>query len=324
MQWKLAAVGGILCLAAGGGLFSEHVASVSAQNVTAGQQREQQHQQNLAGILPDTPQKVLRSIHTALAEHDTVRACSAFEQSLRTAVGRALGAASCESGMANLAIQVKDPNSYVEFNVNQQRDVVIEGDTGAWIDGCAVTFGGGLLGSPVSGDPGPKVGKLHMTRILQRGLVVDGFTPCPKPPASGPGAPSTDAGSVPLPTSPREPVDTLLTYLANGDTSGCALFSDAGKAAFAKVQGAGDCPAAVTAFHGKIADPSRYAKPIGGDVTADQKGGGRFDLDACALVWAGYTVDGELPPPGPQLGRLTIDHPPGNGNAYWITSFAHC
>jgi hypothetical protein len=320
MQWKLAAVGGVLCLAAGGGLVHEHLDTLTAQNVAT----QQQHQQNLSAILPDTPQKVLRFINQAIAEKDTVKACSMFEQAERPAVARALGAGSCESAMANFAQQVKDVNEFVEFNVDEAHDVVLEGDTGASINGCNITFGGGLLGPPVAGDPGPKIGRLHMKRILNRGLLVDGLTPCTPTPGTSPSARPGDTGSVSLPTTPRAPVDALLNYLAQGSADGCQLFSDAGKAAFAKAQGTSDCPAAVTAFRGRITDPRRYGEPIGGDVNVDQQGSGTFAADACKLVWAGYTMDGELPPPGPQLGRLVIEHPPGNAGAYWISGYAHC
>ncbi|ONF73950.1 hypothetical protein AVR91_0204265 [Amycolatopsis keratiniphila subsp. keratiniphila] len=318
---------------AGGGLFAEHLDVLAAEEVSA----EQQHQENLARIMPNTPQEMLRSIHDLLAEKDPARACLLFEDPLRPQFGAAFGEPTCEAAMFKLAAQIKEPNKYVEFNVNWQKDVRLEGDTGAFIDGCAVTFGGGLLDPENGGgDPGPKIGKLHMKRILKRGLVVDGFTPCNT--AAGPGgtptpgapppsaAPPTTTGPGPLPTSPRAPAGVLVGYLAKGNDAGaCRLFSDSGKAAFAKAQGVADCPAAVAAFRTKITDPDRYGKPIGGDSDATARKGsyGTHDVDACKLNWSNYTVDGEMPPPGPQLGRMVVEHPPGN-DGYWITGFSNC
>jgi hypothetical protein len=321
MQWKLAAVGSVLCMVAGGGLFSQHLDALAAQEVS----NQQQHQENLARIMPDTPQEVLRSINKSLATKMPAQACLLFEDAQRPVFGKAFGEPTCEAAMFKLAAQVKDINSYVEFNVNWQRDVRLEGDTGAFIDGCAITFGGGILDPENGGgDPGPKIGKFHMKRILQRGLMIDGFLPCTTAPPPGPGAPPTSTGPGPLPTSPRAPVGVLLGYLAKGNDGGaCRLFSDAGQKAFAKAQGVADCPTAVATFRMKVTDPDRYGKPIGGDVTVDPPKNGKFNADACELNWANYTVDGELPPPGPQLGHLVIEHPPGN-DGYWITSFSNC
>ncbi|MGW0516546.1 hypothetical protein [Crossiella sp. NPDC003009] len=62
-------------------------------------------------------------------------------------------------------------------------------------------------------------------------------------------------------TSPKEAVRTVYHYVAGDPKQACAVFSAAGKAAFAKSFGVADCAQAAQAAAAKVTDKARYANP---------------------------------------------------------------
>lgn len=306
MQWKMTTLGVVLCLVAGGGLYSEHLAQLRAEQ----EDLNQQHEEALSRIMPQSPREMLRSFHTLIAEKASKEACYLMDEPTRPVFAKANGEPTCEAAMTKLSQQVTDVNEYIEFTIDDQY-VHEEGRTAASIDGCEVKFGG--LFNPKLGDPGPRLGQFHAHRILEKGLIVDGYTPCPpRPPNALPA----------LPNYPDSVAEVLVGYLANGNTIACQLFSDSGKTEFAAAEGAKDCPDAVAKFRSKVTDPNQYAQPIGGswsgphDITNDMA---PVPVYVCQLVWSPKN-----PNPGPaQVGNLEVVRPqPGAG--YWITHFRPC
>lgn len=309
MQWKMTTLGVVLCLVAGGGLFSEYLDHVRAEEKAAADL----HEESLSKILPDSPRTVLRAMQSALTQHTPDQACMLMDESVRPTFAQAHGEPTCEAAMNKLAAQVTDPNEYVEFSIDNNNQLEwSDGRTQtAFINGCEVTFGGPF--NPEIGDPGPRLGQLHMRRILNRGLLVDGYTPCP--PQSGKKAPT-------LPGNPWSISDMLVGYLANGNPLACRLFSDSGQAEFAAANRTANCPDAVAAFRAKVTDPKQYEQPIGGswvgpyDTTNPNAA---VPVYACQLVWSSKNEH-----PGPaQVGNMEVARAqPGAG--YWITHFRPC
>lgn len=310
MQWKLTAVGAVFCLIAGGGLYSEHLAAERAYQ----EDLDQQHELALSRILPRTPTEMLRSLHTMVgykgAGDSAKMGCLLMDEPTRAVFARDHGEPTCEAAMIKLGQQVTDINSYVEFTIDDDKWVRSDKTSGS-INGCEVEFGG--LFDPKVGDPGPRLGQFHAHRILEKGLMIDGYTPCPpRPPDALPQ----------LPGQPGLVADVLIGYLANGNTVACQMFAESGKKEFAESEGAKDCPEAVQKFRAKVTDPNQYAKPIGGSWTGPhdiQDDMAPVPVYVCELVWSPQNRN-----PGPaKVANLEVARPKPDAG-YWITHFRPC
>lgn len=114
---------------------------------------------------------------------------------------------------------------------------------------------------------------------------------------------------------PTAVLPTLLTTLARGETGAVcgALVDPAAQPAFAASAGQPDCAGAVRALAARVTDADAYAK----GAAPTTRDGTRTRVDACALTWRAAA------PPGPQLGRLTVEQIPG-GTTYAVTAFEPC
>ncbi|GAB3902483.1 hypothetical protein GCM10029964_093030 [Kibdelosporangium lantanae] len=68
----------------------------------------------------------------------------------------------------------------------------------------------------------------------------------------------------------------------------------------------------------KVTDPEVYADPHGATETPGPAG--RTLVDGCHLTWSSWSGSSR---PGPQVGRLELEHPPGNAG-YLITGYRSC
>ncbi|WP_157358730.1 hypothetical protein [Amycolatopsis sp. ATCC 39116] len=308
------AVAGAMVVAGGVGWIVDARARAAQEALWAAQQ----HQENLSRILPTTPEEALRTLHSMIAQNRPDRACGLFDIAVQAQVARDYGAPTCEAALAGLRGQVLDGPAYADVRV-PEGEQGLEGDVGGWVNGCAVSFEGGWIEGTTGGsDPGPRLGQLHLHRVRppSGGMIIDWYTPCPPEPGPRTG---------PLPTDPGDVADVLVDELAGtGDPATvCRLFSPEGAGEFAEVYATPDCPAAVTAFRARIVDRDRYRRVLGGAKASPAATDGSVAVDACSLRWSMLIADGPQPPPGPQLGRLTVAAPPGQ-TGYWITGYQVC
>ncbi|MFJ8819158.1 hypothetical protein [Amycolatopsis thermoflava] len=308
------AAAGAMVLAGGVGW----IADATARAEREAQWAEQQHEENLSRILPTSPEEALRTLHAMVAQNVPDHVCGLLDDAVQLQFARDYSAATCPAAVAKLHAQVLDVPAYATVRVPDSEQG-LEGDTSAWINGCAVEFGTDLFGSMAGGsDPGPRLGWLHLHRIRppRGGMLIDRYVPCP--PDSGP-------RTGPLPTDPRDVPHVLIDALtaSNATDAACRIFSPAGAGQFADANAAPDCPAAVMAFRARITDPNRYQRSLGGESVSAPAADGSVEVDACGLHWSTLTAEGRQPPPGPQPGRLTVAPPPGL-SGYWIAGYQRC
>jgi hypothetical protein len=96
------------------------------------------------------------------------------------------------------------------------------------------------------------------------------------------------------------------------------LFTDTGRAEFTAAHNAIDCAAAVANVHAQVSNPEVYADPHGASETPGPAG--RTVVDGCHLTWSTWSGSNR---PGPQIGRLELEHPPGHVG-YLIAGYQSC
>lgn len=99
-----------------------------------------------------------------------------------------------------------------------------------------------------------------------------------------------------LSTDPKQAVVAIYTYQADTPDVTCELFSEAGKAQFARDNGAPDCPAAAQKLHAQVTNPTTYANPKFGENAVSPPSNGMVDVSSCQIL-----VDG-----GPRLGTFVL------------------
>lgn len=137
-----------------------------------------------------------------------------------------------------------------------------------------------------------------------------------------------------LPHRPQDAVVEFARLLArpDGDIPGCAMFTDAGKAAFARALHANDCTVAMRTARAQIIDPTRYAAIDTTSVNATQAtADGTAEADGCSIQWKPTNALDTLlrgapetrPRPGPPPGRLILSQV-YNGRAWQIADYRIC
>ncbi|GAB3889907.1 hypothetical protein GCM10029964_060460 [Kibdelosporangium lantanae] len=335
MQISLLVAGATLCAVAGVGLFVDHLREQQGQM----DQVRAEAELSEAETLSRTPSSAVRGLHNLIGHGGWSSACSMMTADAQRQFAAVHAQPTCEAAARFLGDQVTEHGRYVLFRYPEDAEV-IRGDQGT-MDGCAVTWRD-VFDSPDRPDPGPRLGRFTMIRLLGLGFKITGVAPCP--PAGGdeqgtassssaatssPSIPST-ATRAPVPSTSRAPLGLLPSYgpaipgiLANhiskGDAAGvCDLFTDAGRTQFAAAHQAADCPAAVASINAKVTDHELYADPHG--ATEAPNAGGRVVVDGCHLTWSSWSGTSR---PGPQVGRLELEHPPGQ-MGYLIVGYRSC
>jgi hypothetical protein len=335
MQIPLMVAGATLCAIAGVGLFVDRV---QEQQVRTDQLRAEA-ELSQAETLSRTPSGALRGLHNAIGHGGWTLACSMMTPEAQRQFAAAYGQPNCEAAARFLGDQVTEHSRYVLFRYPEDAQI-FQGDQGS-MDGCAVTWRD-VFDPPDRPDPGPRLGRFTMIRLLGLGFKITGVVPCPpagtdehatasRSSATTSGPPtSSSTSNVPVPSTSITPLGLLPSYgpavpgvLANhiskGDVAGvCDLFTDVGRSQFASAHQAADCPAAVASMNAKVIDHELYADPHG---AAEGPGAaGRTVVDGCHLTWSTWSGSRH---PGPQIGRLELEHPPGQVG-YLIAGYRPC
>jgi hypothetical protein len=335
MQVPLMIAGVTLCAIAGVGLFVDHVREQQGQT----DQVRAEAELSEAETFSRTPSGVLRGLHNLIGHGGWSSACSLMTSDAQRQFAAAYAQGSCEAAAQFVGDQVTEPSRFVLFRFPEDAQVV-DGDRGV-MDGCAVTWRD-VFDPADRPDPGPRLGRFTMGRLLGLGFKITGVAPCP--PArtdehgnSG-GAPvatsnppmSSNTSNVPVPSTSATPLGLLPSYgpaipgilashISKGDAAGvCSLFTDAGRSQFATAHQATDCPSAIVSMNAKVTDHELYADPHG--ATEGPGAGGRVVVDGCHLTWATWSGPSR---PGPQIGRLELEHPPGQVG-YLIAGYRAC
>lgn len=336
MNKKITAAGLILTISVSTSLVTDHIAQTRA---TAAQQSAAAHsdqQANIGRVLPRTPVTALRTFMSLVAQRIPESACTGLDTHAATQLAIQYGEPDCAAAARRIRSQVDDINDWIEFTF-APGDQKIHADGTATMNGCAIRFPGHLIGKAPARDPGPRIGRLTLRQIGGGGYLITRIEPCPTGPApttpSGSSVPTTTRPTPAAPSSPAVP-SMLPVYppsvpamvarrIADGSTYLCAYFTPAARAQFAQAARAADCETAVTELRTRVTDARRYANPDSGTTTATPAAGGRVTVDGCALTW---TILGQphATPPGPRIGRLTLEHPPGDPNGYLIAGYAPC
>lgn len=128
-----------------------------------------------------------------------------------------------------------------------------------------------------------------------------------------------------LPHTPRDALGAVMDAVAEGDTSAaCSVFSDAARAQLAAAWGAGDCAAAVLAWHARVTRPADYTASVelSGVTTTTSPDRETATVTGCALAWSS-PIDGRHPDAGPSSpGRMALRRILGQG--YQITDYRPC
>lgn len=328
MQWKLLVPG--LALAAVGSLG---VAAGHLQ-VRADEQRqaEQAHDYTVSQMLPRSPQDELQVFHSLLARRESTRACVLLSEPVRPVFAAAHGAADCVAAMDKLGAQVSDRARYEMPIYDTATAIRVQGDT-ATVDSCTVTWSP-FIGRASATDAGPRLGRWELQRQHGNGYLIVGWQSCPPSASTSATTPSTSsARHVPppptptsstgarwLPTYPAGYPAVLAAAIGRGNTSVCdTLFTDTGAQQFAQAHGTATCGEAITALSRQVTDATNYANPRGAIAIAGAAG--HATVDACSLSWISATTGTR--PPGPQIGRLTLQTQAG-GIGYLIAGFQSC
>ncbi len=325
MQWKLVVPGLALAVTGALGALAERLDVLAVEQ----HQAEQAHDYQLAQMLPRSPQQEIQVFYSLIARRESKRACFLFEERLRPAFAAAHGAADCVTAMDRLAAQVSDRGRY-EMPIYDATTVISVQGERASVDGCAVYWN--TLTSPHS-EAGPKLGRWQLARQHGQGYLIVGWQPCPPttsstaPATSSPGTtrhvlpPTTSSTAARwLPSYPAGYPAVLAQAIGRGNTGACErLFTDEGRAQFARAHGAASCAEAITALRAQVTDAANYGNPRGAVAIAGAPG--HATVDACSLTWASATTGTQ--PPGPQIGRLTLRTQSG-GVGYLVTGYSPC
>lgn len=335
MHQPMLIVGAALCVVAGLGLFTEHVSQQHAQAAALRTEAEYAEGQ----ILPRTPSETLRGLHSMIsyaANGPAVDlACSLMTPLAQQQFAAVHQQPDCPAVARVLGTQVTDHARYPRFRFTAQDEVIL-GDHGS-MDGCAITWRG-AIDPPDLPNPGPMLGKFSMHRVAGLGFKITGITPCPPTaPATTPrlspsSTPSLSTGPVNSPQpnmpTPRSLAGLLPSYapsvpailagrIATNDPSTCALFTDTARAQFTTAHQSTACPTAVNTLHIQVSDSQVYSNPRNPPTTPGLAG---VVIDACHLTWSTWAGPAH---PGPQIGRLTLQHPPRHAG-YLIANYQPC
>ncbi|WP_092774990.1 hypothetical protein [Actinokineospora terrae] len=334
MQVKIVAAGLVLVAGAGAGIARDtllHQGAEAAAEASA-------HEFAVGRVLP-YPDQFLRVAHSSVAQAggETV-VCGLMDASTRAVFAAAHGAGDCPGAVRVLRARIAagTHSIYVEFSYRDRRSAIVTGGPDATVDGCAIDWRPGLLDrAPIPpGGPGPRLGWFQLRQVGGGGYLAVGYRPCPLEPGAGP-ATAPPGGTSPTAasssTSTRAPVPRLLPGYAPGyggtlaarlarddGSSACDLFSADAARAFAQAHGAADCAAAATALAGRITDARRYRSPTSAATTQGPRGP---VVDACRLRWP--ALGGPVSAPGPQIGLLELETPPG-ATGYWVAGYRRC
>lgn len=323
MQPKLLAAGLTLCLTAGLGLFGEHLKAQESEQAV----RDQLHWNSLGAGLPRDPAGVLSAMYRLLAEpgyssgNRVHQACYLFEDSARPAFAAAYGEPDCNTAMRKLAEKVTNKQTYDDFDYSYSGDRWIRGEDG-YMDGCAIVWNNGPFDAKGQPDPGPRLGKMWMRRVAGQGFWVTRFERCPAEASrTHTPAPSTAPTTAPrlLPSYAPTYPGVLVGRIAKRDAEVCEFFTPQGRAEFAAAAGVADCPAAVAKLAGQVTDAQRYGNPLATGTPEKIGPGGKVLVDGCSMEWPPGG-----PVPGPKVGRLTLEKPPGGDIGYLIAGYKPC
>ncbi|MGZ3140429.1 hypothetical protein ACVDFE_00130 [Lentzea chajnantorensis] len=326
MQWKLLVPGLALATVGSFGLAVEHLEVRAVEQ----RQAEQAHDYNVSVMLPRSPQDEVMVFHSLLARRESKRACVLLAEPVQPQFAHAHGAADCVAAMDKLAAQVVDRGRYEMPNYDASTAISVQGSR-AWVDACAVNWN--TFASPTT-DAGPRLGRWELLRQNGNGYLIVGWTPCPpstttaststtaSTAATTKAAPTTTSstGTRWLPTYPAGYPAVLAQAIGRRNTGVCdSLFTETGRAQFAQAFGASTCADAITALAAKVTDAANYGNPRGAAAIAGAPG--HATVDACSLTWISATTGTR--PPGPQIGRLSLETQAG-GIGYLIAGFQSC
>lgn len=301
-----------------GGGIAEFV--VWANSRAAYEQAERdQHDLAVAKMRQNSGIGMMHALIRAVSEDDPRWGCWMFTPAAAAEFAAVHGAPDCAAAFHRLHAQITDPRAYANANVPFSDSSDNRGGADepgiVRVSGCNIYSPVGILDEGPPG--GPKLGQLRLEkdpRFPSGGYLITGYTRCGVLP---PGVtPTTPQPPPVLPSYAPGFAGTLAAAAAESDTEVCVYFTEQGKREFAAAYGVADCAAAVQALAAKVIDPKAYATSPQGATQG--KANGKTTVDACHLTWRPGA-----PPPGPQLGTLTLATGP-RGQGYLIDGYRPC
>jgi hypothetical protein len=160
--WRLAALGAVLCLLAGGGyIWSTIEAERAAVAAYAPVQERSRHDQGAPranGVLPIMLNRIAQGSPDAICDN-------LLAEPVRAQFAEAAGQPDCDAAIHALAAQVTDTGRYADAEAPSSQ----AGD-GLSVDACALDWG--------AKPAGPQLGHLTITAVAPSRYLVTGFRPC--------------------------------------------------------------------------------------------------------------------------------------------------
>jgi hypothetical protein len=277
------------------------------------------HEYTVAELRPDRPLELLHLVVKAIHSNDPALVCFVFTpEAEREFAEEETGTTTCPAAINALHGRITGKGY---GNATADPDEVNEEtkDRPATVSGCRMYIVEGPL--EYREPPGPELGTFRLERdprFPNSGYRITRYTPCGKTDPDLP--PPTPTRPPVLPSYPPGMPGILTKAIAADDPDVCGLFTQQGATQFANVSAADSCPEAITALSEKVTDPTAYGNPDGETVTSTTTG--TVEIHACALTWNRFG-QGAITA-GPQLGHLTLIHPPDHSTGYLIDAVRPC
>lgn len=265
------------------------------------------HDLDVAKMRPTSGVGMFWGLVRSVSEDDPRWGCWYFSPEAAQQFADVVGAPDCPAAFHKLHGQITDKRSYVNAQIPTTDSHYPDKGEPAWASGCNLATTTGILESGPPG--GPLLGVIRLDKDPRfngaGGYLITSYTPCGTlPPGVVPKPPERPL----LPSYPPSYAAMVASRVATGDESVCLYMTDRGQAEFAAAWGASDCAGAVRVLAGKVTDADRYRQPQ--DAKEGAKGAdGRLVIDACRLTWYRWGDKAGTPPPGPQLGYITVTRP---------------
>jgi hypothetical protein len=316
MRWVALGVGLAMVLSGGLAQF------VVWANNRAATERDWQaeHDREVSRLRPDHGVGMMNALIRSVSEDDQGMGCFLFTPPAAVEFAEVTTAPDCPAAIHKLHGQITNPRAYANATVSISDSTGPDKENVARVSGCNMQVSTGAFESGPPG--GPTLGQLRLEKdphYPTGGYLITGYTQCGVLP---PGVTPTTATPPPiLPSYAPGYAGTLAEAAAERDTDVCVYFTDQGRAQFAAALGVANCAAAVRALGARVTDPELYRNPH--DAKEGKAPDGTVNVDACHLTWSRLGSQPGDPPPGPQLGMLTLTTGP-RGQGYLVDGYRPC
>ena len=271
----------------------------------------------IAEMRPDGGHDAMFRLIRAVYEDDPFWGCWLFSPAGAAEFAAVNGTSDCDSAIHKLHGQITDRTAFGNSTIPFSD--VSEDDGIARSSGCNMYTVTGILEEGPPG--GPKLGQLrleHDPQFPTSGYLITGYVRCGElPPGVTPEEPKPPDI---LPSYAPGYAATITEAVVDRDADVCVYFTEQGQREFAQAYGVADCAAALAAIAEQVTDPDLYDKPQDAKQATVN---GKTTVDACHLTWHKFGSKPGDPPPGPQLGTLTLTVGP-RGQGYLIDGYRAC